>query len=71
MAKITPNQDFLHGKDRFKKGKEYEVDDGAAYYFAMNGWLEGSDVKGLPEDVEVTLSVDNVRHGQKGGNVGG
>jgi hypothetical protein len=69
MAKIKPNQDFLHGRDRFKKGKEYTVDEGAAYYFAMNGWLEGTNVKGLPEDV--TLAIDNAHMGNKGGNVGG
>jgi hypothetical protein len=67
MAKIVPNQDFLHGKDRFKKGKEYSVNEGEAYYFAMNGWLEGTDVEGLPE--EVTLSVDSAKSNNKGGEL--
>ena len=68
MAKVTPNQDFLHKGERLKKGKEYTVSDGEAYYFAMNGWLEGTDVAGLPEDV--TLAIDNSKIGHKGGNVG-
>lgn len=69
MAKITPNQDFLHDGKRLKKGKDYDVSDGEAYYFAMNGWLEGTNVKGLPDDV--ALAIDNGNLGQKGGNVGG
>jgi hypothetical protein len=69
MAKITPNQDFLHGKIRFEKGKEATVTDSEARYFAMNGWLEGTDVEGLPE--EVTLSVDSGAHRNEGGEVGG
>ncbi len=29
---------FMHGKERFEKDQEYEVEDGPGYYFVANGW---------------------------------
>ena len=62
-AQIIPNQDFLDGFDRFKKGERYEVEISKARYFWQAGWLEGSTA--APGDDQ--LSVDDSVIGQSGG----
>lgn len=61
---IVPNQVFLHGPDRFEKGKAYKVGVGLARYFERNGWIEGSDPVPPPT---VSVDIDNGVIGQSGG----
>lgn len=58
--RIIPNQDFLHGRDRFLKGKAYTVNKDLARYFGNNGWLEGATI--APPAV-VSIEVDDAQHG--------
>ena len=58
--RIVPNQDFLHGQERFLKGKAYTVDKNLARYFGNNGWLEGHGVAPPPV---VSIIVDDAQHG--------
>ena len=58
MAKITPNQDFLHGPKRYKKGTEYDVEDALALYFTFNGWT--TDSPDGTSDAVVDLNVDDI-----------
>lgn len=62
MATITPNQNFKHGKETYKAGESYEVDDGLAMYFEMVGWVGGE-----PEvtNESVTLEVHDGEIGHK------
>ena len=59
MAKIMPNQVFLHGDKRYERGTEYEVEDGLAMYFTLNGWTTDSGNDETP-GVPVTLDIDNI-----------
>lgn len=43
--KFTPNQDFLHGHDRYVADQEYELDDHElVQYFINNGWADAEGV---------------------------
>lgn len=63
-VRIVPNQDFLDGGFRFKKGEVYKVEIGLARYFERNGWLEGTD---LSRPLPTVLEVDDSVLGHDGG----
>lgn len=58
--RVVPNQDFLHGRDRFLKGKAYTINKDLARYFSNNGWLEGENIAPPPI---VSLEIEEGQHG--------
>ena len=65
MAKtITPNQDFKHGRETYKKGKPYQVSEGEAYYFQQCGWLSDSPAKKSGKK-STTLEIHDTEHGHE------
>ena len=64
--KITPNQDFLHGHDRYVKGEEYDVPPELAGYFVGVGWADSDEIDGPtePSPAEVDLDVQGSSQGQ-------
>lgn len=60
--KITPNQRFIHNREVYEEGQEYDVSDELGFYFKGIGWLVGT----TPARSEaVTLDVHNGEHGHE------
>lgn len=59
--KITPNQDFKHKGESYKKGKEYDVAPEDAHYFTGAGWA-GEAPKGKKAQ---SLEIDSGTIGHK------
>lgn len=55
---VKPTQAFLHGRDRYEEGQEYEVSSEDASYFKAHGWVEGGAA--ASGDQDVTLDIENV-----------
>lgn len=68
--RIEATDTFLHGKDRYEKGKEYEVPEGEGFYFVMNGWAQDLDAKETvtPVAEAVDLDIQNSTIGMKDTN---
>jgi len=67
LIRITANQDFLHGEDRYVKGEDYDVEPELAGYFVGVGWADtDEDVKptATPPPAEVDLDVQSSAQGQ-------
>lgn len=61
MKTIVPNQDFKHGRETYKKGEPYEVEDGEAFYFQQCGWVGDGQSSGDA----ATLDIQDVTSGHK------
>jgi hypothetical protein len=61
-VKITPNQVFLHGYDRYEVDQEYDVSEGLGTYFVLNGWADSDEItsSGEEQPAEVTLDIHDV-----------
>lgn len=67
-VKITPNQDFLLGYDRYEEGVEYEMSMELGSFCVNVGWADTDDdvdptITQAPAD---ELKVDNSEIGQEG-----
>ena len=58
--KITPNQDFLHGHDRYAEGVEVDVEPTLGYYAIGNGWAVSPDVEGWSGSVTAATPAEPV-----------
>jgi hypothetical protein len=58
-VKITPNQVFLHGADRYEEGTEYDVSDADGTYFVNAGWADSDEF-----ERETGLDVHDSQSGQ-------
>jgi hypothetical protein len=54
-ARIVPSTTFLHGTRRYQEGVETFTTPAEAYYFALQGWVEGSQavIDGGPAELDV------------------
>lgn len=63
--KITANQVFLHGEDRYEAGETYDVPDALGGYFVGVGWADADGIEtGSTPDV-VDLEPHDVVQGQE------
>lgn len=60
---ITPNQTFLHVRDRYEAGREYDVPEADAVYFTRCGWVDAPPVT-VPAVVD--LDVHDATSAQEG-----
>jgi len=71
--KITATTSFLHGRDRYEEGEEYEVDTALAGYFLGNGWATSDSraARPLVADAEVSLDIQDGQIGVSSPEVSG
>lgn len=60
--KIKATTTFMHGKDRFEEGQEYDVPDGPGFYFVANGWAADA--------APITLEIQGAAINQTADNAG-
>lgn len=58
MAKITPNQVFLHEEERYESGQEYDVRPGLAAYFVNAGWADSPTLTAKSSQQTLRLPVE-------------
>ena len=70
--KITATTTFLHGRERYEEGSEYDVESALAGYFVANGWASGTGrtARALTAEQEVTLDIQDGRHEMTSPEVG-
>ncbi len=58
---VTAPGGFLHGRDRYEEGKDYDIDVALGGYFLGNGWAtsEGRAAAALATDQNVSLDIDS------------
>ena len=65
--KITPNQVFLHGEDRYEPDTEYDVSEADGVYFVRNGWAASPELdEPGSTPVAADLDVHDAASGQEG-----
>lgn len=69
---ITATTTFLHGRDRYEEGEDYDVDTALAGYFVGNGWAtsESRSARALVTEQEVTLDIHDGELGVTSPEVG-
>jgi hypothetical protein len=69
---VTAPGGFLHGRERYDEGKEYDVDTALGGYFLGNGWAmsDARAAASLVRDQNVSLDIEDGVHGHAAPEVG-